>query len=480
MLLVLLVVVSYLPALAAGFVWDDALIIQSDLLQDRSGLWPIWFAPDRLTNEVHYWPVVYSSFWLENQLWGHNPIGYHAVNIGLHAINTLLLWRLMRQLSVAGAWVIAAVFAVHPLHVESVAWVIERKDLLSGLFFLTAASAYIRYTENRTGSVYAWVLTCFTLGMLSKSIVVTLPVSLWLWHWWNQGRVSWGDSLRILPLLLLGLGIAIADLIYFRSAEVAPTFDYSLLERALIATRALVFYLGKILWPVDLAIIYPYWDTTITDPLNWIYAIAVMAVLGLLWGARHRCGRGPLVGALFFGITLSPVLGFVDHSYMAFSLVADRFQYLAGIGIMAILIGCVAYILPARWSMQESRLGVVVVIAVLALLATATWQQTGVYQHDGAFNQHIIDYNPTALDAHKNLGGWLMNQERVTEAVAAYRTEVNQRPQSALNHYNLGVALYRLGKPVKALLRFQHALELDPAFEPARSNRDFILNLLPK
>ena len=135
----LLVVASYLPALEAGFVWDDTIFADEPVVHAWSGLWNIWFSPADIKKEGHYWPVVYTSFWLEHKLWGMNPLGYHAVNLLLHIANVLLIWRILGRLAVPGAWVIAAVFAVHPLHVESVAWVIERKDLLSALFYLTAA-----------------------------------------------------------------------------------------------------------------------------------------------------------------------------------------------------------------------------------------------------------------------------------------------------------------------------------------------------
>ena len=260
----------------------------------------------------------------------------------LHLANTLLLWHLLRRLAVPGAWVVAAVFAVHPLHVESVAWVFERKDVLSGLFYLAAALAWMRFVEQSRRGWYAGALALYSAGLLSKSIVVTLPVALLIWHWWKQGRVTSTDLLRLVPFFVVGLVITVGDLSFSRS--VSPvSFDYSLTERTLIAARVLWFYAGNLLWPSGLAVIYPRWDIRVADPLAWGYLIAAVALALALWHFRQRIGRGPLAGALFFAVTLSPVLGFVDYVYMKYAFVADRFQYLAGIGILTVVIGSATY-----------------------------------------------------------------------------------------------------------------------------------------
>ena len=339
----LLVVVSYLPAMLwGGFVWDDSILIDAKPVQDVSGLWQIWFSPSAIEGEGHYWPLVYTTFWLEHKLWGFNPTGYHIVNVLLHLANTLLVWHLMRRLSVPGAWVVAAVFAVHPLHVESVAWVIERKDVLSGLFYLASALVWIRFVEQPRRGWYVGSLALYASGLLSKSIVVTLPVALLIWHWWQQGRVTLTDLKRLVPFGVVGLVITVGDLSFYRSREVL-SLDYSLIERALIAARALWFYAGKLLWPSELAVIYPLWDIRVSDLLAWGYLVAAVALAVALWYFRHQVGRGPLAGALFFVVTLSPVLGFVDYGYMEYAFVADRFQYLAGIGVMAVVIGAATY-----------------------------------------------------------------------------------------------------------------------------------------
>ena len=334
----LLLVGSYFPAFFAGFVWDDRVFTEARAVRDIDGLWRIYFSPAEIENEAHYWPLVYTTFWLEHKLWGYAPTGYHIVNVLLHLINTLLLWRLVARLTVPGAWIVAAVFAVHPLHVESVAWVIERKDLLSALFYLAAFSAYIRFVAERRPGRYFLALFLFALGMLCKSIAVTLPAALLIYHWWQHGRMTGADLLRLMPFFAVGLIAAVADVAFSISRE-PLALGYSMAERVLIATHALWFYAGKLLWPANLAVIYPHWEVNVADPLAWGYVITAFAGVAALYRFRHRIGRGPLAGALFFAVTLSPVLGFVDFGYMQFSFVADRYQYLAGIGVMAVLVG---------------------------------------------------------------------------------------------------------------------------------------------
>ena len=269
----LLVVTSHFPAMLGGFVWDDAVFAQEEVIRSASGLQQIWFSPGDIKGEGHYWPLVYTSFWLEHKLWGYDPLGYHLVNVLLHLVNCLLLWRLMLLLAVPGAWLIAAVFAVHPLHVESVAWVIERKDLLSALFFLAAAMAWMRFDETRSPGRYLQSLGLFAAAILSKSIAVTLPASLLIWQWWKRGRAAWSDVLRLAPFFALAAGITAADVAFYQGRE-AVALGYTLVERALIAARALWFYAAKLMWPTELAVIYPHWEVDSGSLVSWSFLAA--------------------------------------------------------------------------------------------------------------------------------------------------------------------------------------------------------------
>ena len=464
-----LVIVSYLPAMLWGsFVWDDNTCIKVEPVREVSGLWQIWFSPSDIERENHYWPLVYTTFWLEHKLWGFAPTGYHIINVLLHLANTLLLWHLVRRLAVPGAWVVAAVFAVHPLHVESVAWVIERKDVLSGLFYLAAVLAWMRFVEQPRPRYYVGSLVLYAAGLLSKSIVVTLPVALLIWHWWQQGRVTSTDLLRLVPFFAVGLVITVGDLSFYWS-ETTTSFDYSLTERTLIAARALWFYVGKLLWPSELAVIYPLWDIRVADLLAWGYLIATVALAVILWHFRPQLGRGPLAGMLFFAVTLSPILGFVDHGYMQYAFVADRFQYLAGIGVIAVVISAVTYgvrHLSGLW--QKGVQGVAAV--ALVVLGMLTWRQANIWRDDETLNRHIIALNPQARSAHLNLGSFLGRQGRYEKALKAARVAVAQRPDYFKAHVLLGGILSELGHFEEAETHLRRAIALNPQGSDAHLN----------
>ena len=463
--LALLVVASYGPAFLAGFVWDDRIFAQALAVRDLDGLGRIWLSPSEIKDEGHYWPLVYTTFWLEHKLWGYAPAGYHTVNVLLHLANTLLLWRIARRLPVPGAWVIAAVFAVHPLHVESVAWIIERKDLLSALFYLTAFLAWLRFAEDprpaRGTRHYLLALALFALGMLCKSIVVTLPVALLLWHWWKRGRVTGAALLRLAPFAAVGVAMAVADLSFYNTRE-PVSLDYTALERVLIAAQALWFYVGKLFWPGGLAVIYPHWAVSAGDAVAWAYVVAAVAVVLGLWFLRVRVGRGPLAGVLYFGVTLSPVLGFVDYGYMQFSFVADRHQYLAGIGLVMVVVGLAAYgagRLPSGlWRRGAAGAGAV----VLAVLAALTWRHAEIYRDGETLFTHVIAHNPTARFAYRNLGETLTVEGRWDEALAAFRVAVEHAPDDARDHSNVGAALIMLDRLDEAEEPFRRALALNP------------------
>ena len=465
--LVLLVAVSYGPAYFAGFVWDDRVFTQALAVRDLDGLGRIWFSPSEIRDEGHYWPLVYTTFWLEHKLWGFAPAGYHIVNVLLHIANTLLLWRLTERLAVPGAWAIAAVFAVHPLHVESVAWVIERKDLLSGLFYLAAFATWVRFAERPRPGRYLLALSLFALGMLCKSIVVTLPAALAIWHWWKQGRITGTDLLRLTPLAAAGAAIAALDVSFYNERE--PVFlGYTAVERVLIAAHALWFYVGKLLWPGGLAVVYPHWEVNAGNPVAWAYLAAAAAAVAGLWLLRNRLGRGPLAGVLFFAVTLSPVLGFVDYGYMQFSFVADRHQYLAGIGLMAVVVGAAAHGASRLPAWRKGAAGALA--AALAVLAALTWRHAEIYRDGKILFTHVIAHNPTARFAHRNLGEALSKEGKWNEALAAFRIAVEHTPDDDRDHSNVGAALIMLNRPEEAEEPFRRALALNPRSTYALQN----------
>ena len=464
---------SYVPAMLGGFVWDDTVFTEEPLVRDWDGIWKIWFSPGEIKNEGHYWPIVYTSFWLEHKLWGFAPMGYHTVNVLLHAVICMLLWRILLTLAVPGAWLIAAVFAVHPLHVESVAWVIERKDLLSGLFYLAAVQVWLRFSEDRKRGRYFLALGLFGAAMLSKSIAVTLPVALAILVWWKHGRLTWIDARRLAPFFGVAAFIALADLQFYQGRE-EISLGYSLAERALIASRALWFYAGKLIWPTDLAVIYPHWEIRVGSLMAWAWPAAACALAVALWLCRHRIGRGPLAGLSYFAVTLAPVLGFVDYGYMQFSFVADRYQYLGGIGVIAVVAGAAAYGAgKAPASLRIATRGVTVI--VLALLASLTWRHAGIYRDPVTFFSHIVSLNPQARDAHLNLCAELIEVGRAQDGLDACLVARDQRPEVPSVHANSGLALIRLGRYDEAGRSLRRALAIDPKHKIALQNTAVLL-----
>ena len=420
--LVLLVLVAYFPAFTGGFVWDDWILVAEPLIRRVDGIVSIWFAPSELKHEFHYWPVTYTSFWIEHKLWGLHPAGYHAVNVVLHALNTVLLWRVFVRLSVPGAWLVAAVFAVHPVHVESVAWIIERKDLLSALFYLGAVHVWLRFTETPGLSRYLFCLALFALALLSKSIAVTLPATLLVIQWWRHGRVTWRDAAGVAPFFVLAAGVTLADLALYQDRAYLP-FDYSLVERALIAARALWMYVYQLAWPVHLPVLYPRWEVHTGDILGWLVLAAMLGLAIVLWCARGRIGRGPFAAAMFFAVTLSPVLGFVDFSFMRIAFVADRFQYLASIGPLALL-GVVFHgAVRLRFLGQP---GTVVAGGVLLLaLGVLSWRQAGIYRDDLVFARHVATLAPRHYFGQIMLSGALNGSGYHDKAVEIARRAVD-------------------------------------------------------
>jgi hypothetical protein len=399
--MVLLVVIGYIPALAGGFVWDDDnYITDNPALRSLAGLAQIWFQPH---STPQYYPLVFSTFWLEYRLWGLNPAGYHAVNVLLQAANGLLLWILLKRLGVPGAWLAAAVFAVHPVHVESVAWVTERKNVLSGLFYLGAAICLLRVISVEDDGVdapgrwrwYAAALVLFLCALLSKTVTCSLPAAMVLVVWWKRGRIRGRVAAVLIPLFLLGLafGLWTAWLERHHVGAEGSEWQLTLVESVLVAGRALWFYAGKLVCPTELTFTYPHWD--INARLWWQYAhpLGVLLVVLALWVLRNRIGRGVLAGVLYFCITLLPALGFFPVYPFRFSYVADHFQYLASAGLIAVAVGALTQG-ASRLPSSAANLVRPAALALLALLSVLTWRQSSIYENSETLWRDTLAKNP--------------------------------------------------------------------------------------
>jgi protein O-mannosyl-transferase len=467
--LVALTLLAYGPALRGDFVWDDNDYVSNNpTLQSAEGLRAIWFDP---TATPQYYPLVHSSYWLEYHLWGLNPLGYHLINVALHLISVFLLWQILRFLDVRGAALIAAIFAVHPVQVESVAWITERKNVLSGVFYLSAMLIYLplalepdsRPSERRWWWKYGTVCALFLLALLSKTVTATLPAALLLLIVWKRGGVRWADVWPLLPLAIVGVAGGLVTVWLERHHVGAQGIDWQLspMQRVVIAGRALWFYSAKLVWPSSLSFIYPRWRIDPADPWQLAYPTGAAAAIASLWFARRRIGSGPLVAGLLFAGTLFPALGFFDTFPMRYSFVADHFQYLASIALLALIVGGASYLIR-EWPPGRLRLASAGAVAVVLALAALTWRQSHAYQNHEALWQDTIQKDPASWMGHTSLGALLGQRGAVAEAESHYREAVRLNPDFAIARANLAGLLANQGRFDEAITHYREAVRLDP------------------
>jgi tetratricopeptide (TPR) repeat protein len=500
--------IAYWPVLRGGFIWDDNAHVTKPVLRSLHGLWRIWF---EVGATQQYYPVLHSAFWLEHRLWGDATLGYHLTNVFLHATAACLFGLILRRFWKRddAAWLAAFLFALHPVGVESVAWISEQKNTLSVVFYLASAMTYLRWRETlvvkqvglggrarplapsalgvspneRSGAtaqpyLYFVALGLFVLALLSKSVTATLPAALLVVLWWQHGRLSWKrDILPLLPWFAIGAiaGVFTAWVERKYIGAEGAAFTLSFLQRCLLAGRVAWFYLAKLVWPANLIFVYPHWTVDPAAGWQYLFPLGAVVLLAALWLLRRRT-RGPLAGALFFLGTLFPALGFFNVYPFLFSYVADHFQYLASLGIIAL-----AAAGWARWTqgaMAEDAAGrprgmpgsLLVAIPVLCLLGGLTWRQSRLYRDPQILYRATLERNPGAWLADTSLGVILADDHRLPEAVADYEQALRLNPDYALGHYDLGNALAQLGRLPEAIAQYSAALKLQPSSPPTHLN----------
>jgi protein O-mannosyl-transferase len=458
LLLVVITLLAYQPAWNGKAIWDDDGHITKPELRSLEGLGRIWIKPGATQQ---YYPLTHSVFWVEHKIWGDSPLGYHLINILLHSVSALLLLKILRRLEVPGASIATVIFALHPLQVESVAWISELKNTLSGTLYLGSALACLEFYRESKKTFYVAALGLFVLGLMAKTVIATLPAALLLVIWWRRDRLSWKrDVLPLVPFFIGGIAFGLFTAWVeqkFGGAE-GPEFQLSFIERLLIAGRAFWFYLDKLLWPVNLVFIYPRWNISEWVWWQYLFPVAVFLLLTALWLWRRR---GILVGLLFFAGTLFPALGFFNVYPFRFSYVADHFQYLASIGPVALAGAGITtglnflkkrnpFLTPVICGMLVSTLGVL------------TWRQCAMYSDGETLLRTTIERNPDCWMAYNNLGVALLQKGQVDEATADYRKALEIKPDYAEAHSNLGTALLQKGQPDEAITHYQKALEIKP------------------
>ncbi|MFH1278608.1 MAG: tetratricopeptide repeat protein [Candidatus Eisenbacteria bacterium] len=468
------VAVAYIPAIRAGYIWDDArYVTENEALRSAGGLARIWFD---VGATIQYYPMVFSTFWVEQRLWGLHPLGYHLVNVLLHGGSAILLWMILRRLSLPGAWLAAALFALHPVQVESVAWITERKNVLSGFFYLAAMLAWVgwaRPDKPAAGArgdrrLYTAALAFFVFALFSKTVTSSLPAAALLVLYWKRGRITLKDGAPLLPFF--AAGIAMGTLTGWMEKNVVGAvgadWDYSFVERLLVAGRALWFYLGKLLVPVNLAFNYPMWTIDEGSVVAWTMPAAAVLAGALLFAYRNRIGRGPLVAALFFGGTLFPALGFIDVYPMRYSFVADHFQYLACIGPFALVAAAAATRLAGagrRLPAGETPGGIYAIgAAIVIVLGALTWRQAVPYENIITLWQDTLKKNPASFLAHNNMATHLVDWGRLDDAIRHLSDAVRLKPDFYEARCGLGTALTEKGRTAEARFQLEAGRDLRP------------------
>ncbi len=485
-LLVAATVAAYLPALSAGFIWNDAAYItENPTLDGLSGLKLIWTEPR--ANEQYY-PLVFSTFWFEKRLWGLSPLGYHLVNVLFHAGSALLLWRLLRRLGLPGAWFGAALFALHPLCVESVAWITERKNTLSMLFSLLAAHAFLASSDareaqrqhqgrrkapspapwhRRPGALYLAALTAFTLALLAKTTAAVLPPVLLVLAWWRRGKLRWADVRPLVPFFAVGLALAWNTAWLERTMVRAsgPEWSLSPTGRVVLAGRVLFFYLAKLLRPAGLLFVYPRWAIDPGVLTQWLPTLAAVATVVAAWVLRRRLGRGPLAVALLFGGVLFPAMGFFNVYAMRYSYVADHFAYQAA-AVLAAGAACGAATLLAKRPAAIRRTAAVAGVLLLAILGTLTFRGSRIYHDEDTVWRDTLARNPDCFMCHTNYGFSLYKRGRVAEAVDHFEASLRLKPDNVPTLLNLAKIDEDGGRFDEAIVRLKAAAAIDPG-DPA-------------
>ncbi|MBB5033878.1 tetratricopeptide repeat protein [Prosthecobacter vanneervenii] len=466
-LILVVTLLAYYPALPGGFLWDDEEWTKNieELRQSWHGLWRMWSDFKALQQ---YYPVSGTTFWIDGRLWGSWTFPYHVENVLLHGIAAVMFWRLLRRLEVRGAFLAGALFAWHPVMVESVAWVTERKNVLSMVFYLGAFLAYGHYTgfwkeetPPRRRCMYGLALGLFVLALLAKITVFAFPVALALLCWWRRGTLRWRqDLLPLIPFLVISVvvGAGISWLEKYSVGAVGNDWDWTFAERILIAGHALWFYARQMFFPVGQSFIYVQWHPDAGSWWHWVCALSALAVIVGVWLARKKVGRGVVVAVWYFAGTLFPLLGFMNVYGMRFSVVADHWVYLPGMSLIVLA----AYALAGSGKLLGKRGELACMVVVLALMPVLAWRQTWQYQGMEALWLSTLEKNPQCWLAHNNYGILLVEDGRLDAGISHYREALKHRPDYAEGFNNLATALMKKGATDEALQLYRKAVSLNP------------------
>jgi len=466
--LIVATAVAYLPAWNGKPIWDDNAHIAQPELRSWHGLVEVW---TQVGATQQYYPLVHSVFWIEQKLWGDSVLGYHLINIFLHGFAAIVLLRILLRLKVPGAWLAAGLFALHPVQVESVAWISEIKNTLSGLFFFCSILAYLNFDQNRSRVAYFGSLALFLFGLMCKTAIAPLPAIILAVLWWRRGRLRLRDDVvPSLPFFGLGIGAGLFTAWVERNFVGAhgTVFQLSILQRCLIAARDFWFYLFKLLWPVKLTFIYPRWQISGAIWWQYLFPLTLILLLALIWRLRKK-NRGPLAAVLVFLGLLFPALGFINVYPFIYSFVADHFQYLACVGPLTLFAAGMTMALDSI-APGKVLLRPTISFLLLLTLGALSWRQCRDYRDIETLWRTTIARNPDCWMAYSNLGSFLSARGNVDEAIRDFRKALELWPNQSKDHNNLGKALVQKGRIAEAMDHFQTALRVSPEDPDTESN----------
>ncbi len=488
-MLLLVTAIAFSPALDAELLsWDDkAYVSQNKLLREPGGLTAIWNPMSTELNQ--YYPLLFTSYWLEYQLWGSNSSGYHAVNIGLHLVNVVLVLLLVQALG-ASAWVAfatAAIFALHPTQVASVAWVAERKNTLSGCFYLAAFLLFLHHRRAGSREAYAGSLAACLAALLSKTQTLTLPVSILAADWILQGagrlrRVGVAPVvMKLAPMFAMGLlAVLITTHVEQQKVGVAAFRLPAPVERPFIAANAPWFYAYKFVAPINLSPMYLKWDVSAADPMWWPGVLIWPVLLAAVVRWREHIGPLALWGLAHFCISLSPVLGLIPFGYQQHTVVADHYVYLAIIGAaLAVAVWADRLAGSAQWSSRRTLITACGALLVAAY-AVQSYRESQHWHDTPTFWRRVLERSPDTFAAHFSLGNYYWNRRQWAESVPLYRRafEIRSDSPGAFNGYTN--ALRKTEGDAAALTACNAALQRDPGFFAAYLQRARINERLGK
>lgn len=474
---IVLTLFSYRGVYSSGFIWDDDdLVTENYDLRSVDGLKRIWTEP---ASQLQYYPMTFTSFWIEYQLWRDAPAGYHLVNVFLHVINAFLVWLILVRLKVPGAFLAAIVFAVHPVHVETVAWISERKNLLSTVFYLLSMLSFVKYfgvgkggalAHKKNTALYFLALLFYCFALFSKTVTLSLPVVLLLILWWKNRTVEPGQVLRIVPMLVIGivLGWLTVSIERYQMGEIGRSWSLLMIERFLIAGNAVWFYIGKLIYPVNLSFVYTQWDISLERSYPGLLAAAAAVVVFALFRKKKNM---PAVGTglLFFLITIFPALGFFDVETMTYTFVADHYQYLASVGLIALFSGgCVTMIGKSpRW-----RVVLYIILGMyISWLSVLTVQQVKIYKNKIALYTDTIEKNPGCWMAYHNRAVEYSQKREFGLALDDLRQAIVLNPRYYQAFNTRGNVHSAIGQYADAMGNYNRSLVMDPSFAVAYVNR---------